>query len=186
MSAENENDSQPLRFNIDLKWSLWQDSEPEFAERFPGVLETAKMAFSGEGSEVCILTAPRKECRYGKVQIHEGGAHVSFNFEWDEPRDQADRLHEYPDLLTLTEQELEKSTDEIANWLSEVQWCWEEEVTARSFEDLMVAIDDVEARLLQYEDQVSLAFEHYLDTIRIELRAERNFKASERADEKSL
>lgn len=154
------------KHNVDLKWSLWMASEAEFAERVEeGVLDDMKKAFAGEIEECQINTAPKKEIRYGKVNIYEGGAHVELSYEWDEPYEFLDRLAMFVDesgSAELTEEESEQATDDIAEYFSEVQFYVDEEVEATDFADLMEKIDAVETKLIEREKKESAGFDSYL------------------------
>jgi hypothetical protein len=83
-----------LTFECDLKWSLWSQDEEHWKGycRRGDVWGAMKAAFLGEGPPVTVFTAPRKEIRYGRVYVTEGGATGYFRTEWDEPHCLADTL----------------------------------------------------------------------------------------------
>jgi hypothetical protein len=161
---------------VDLKYALWSAHREEWEDREPGAWELMEAAFEGYevppidpqelGDVVCarIRTAPRKEIRYGVVEIGEGSASVRFKAGWDSI---ADLVPE-----GVPEERFEEVRDAIWEWFlgdgmmdedgDPLGALVEEEVTAGTFVELMVKIDDLEDRLLREERERSKALDEYL------------------------
>lgn len=153
---------------IDLRWSLWQRLP---SEDFPeAVIADMEEAFKGEGEEVTVRTAPKKEIRFGQVVVFEGGADVVFDFEWDEPYEQLWRIEETTG--ELTEAQSEDLSGRIASWMSEMDWNIHREIEATTFEELMEKIDMTEEDLMELEDNQSKAFDEYLKHLATSVKEE--------------
>ena len=80
----------PLKFCIDLKWSLWSVSEEYWQEYAPETLKHIKAGFAGgfteHGDVIVVSTAPRKEIRFGMVTIDPKTrvVTVAFRSEFDD------------------------------------------------------------------------------------------------------
>ena len=117
----------PLEFRIDLKWSLWSADIEHFEEYAPETLKHLKAGFDGAfaeyGDYVVIVTAPRKEIRYGKVTIDPKTDRVTVTFraEWDDDQEE--------------------------------QGVWESDEfeLPETLEEFMKLVDDAEARLIEKE-----------------------------------
>lgn len=83
---------------VDLKWSLWSRDKETWEEYAPGILDWMRKWFEAstdEGNPESaglsdsprkVGTAPRKEIRFGDVEIEPEKAHVHFWAEWDSGR----------------------------------------------------------------------------------------------------
>jgi len=60
---------------VDLKWSLWSEDPGTWEEYAPAALADMEAAAAG-GEAVRIYTAPRKEIRYGMVDIPPSGKDI--------------------------------------------------------------------------------------------------------------
>lgn len=81
--------------NVDLKWSLWSKDRDYWEDYVPGVWDQIGKLPVGQTIE--INTAPKKEIRFGHVQITRSEpkkwvAWGKFKTEWDEIDDLADSL----------------------------------------------------------------------------------------------
>jgi hypothetical protein len=163
-------------YSIDLRWSLWAAYPEEFdSPRAQEALAAMRAAFEGgvfaDEEEVTIHTAPKKEIRFGRVEVFEGGAKVEFSFEWDEPYEQLWRVEEVAG--ELTESEAQAAKNEIASWMGEMTWSIEEEIYAITFDELLQKIDKVETELLALEDSQSKAFDPFLKALGEQIKEER-------------
>ena len=117
----------PLEFRVDLKWSLWSVAEEYWQEYAPETLKHLKAGFAGDfdehGDTIVVVTAPRKEIRFGKVVVDPKAnlVTVTFTSEFDD--------------------------DE------EVQGVWESDEfpLPATFEEFMTKVDEVEERLIAKE-----------------------------------
>lgn len=117
----------PLEFRIDLKWALWSTNESLWADYAPDTFKHLKSGFAGDfdehGDAIVVVTAPRKEIRFGKVVLDPkaGTVTVTFNSEFDD--------------------------DE------EVQGVWESDEfpMPATFEEFLAKVDEVENRLIAKE-----------------------------------
>ena len=106
----------PLEFHIDLKWSLWSVQAEHFEEYAPETIKHLRAGFAGgfdeHGDTIVVLTAPRKEIRFGKVTIDPKAnlVTVEFRSEFDDDS----QLHE-TDEFTLpdTIEEFMTKVDEV-------------------------------------------------------------------------
>jgi hypothetical protein len=153
-----------LRFNIDLRWSLWTESLDELTEAYPRAFCAAEQAFLGTGQPVLIESNPKKEIRFGQVRFEQGKAIVNFSFEWDEPFDQISRIEVHPD---LTNAERAYALGRIANHFEDAcTWYVAETVEAETFAGLIAKIDQVEAEMIEAEEEQSKAFDTVLFDIK--------------------
>lgn len=163
----------PIEFEVDLKWglwdtdeSIWEDCEGESGKE---IYQKMREAFKGEGAPVTIQTAPRKEIRFGTVDIYEGGASVKFHTHWDSPWDLL------PDCLPDDEEVQEDFKNLIEDYLQDSYGYCEgdvndpigaeisDDIKAGTFEELMGKIDELESELLDLESQHSTEFHQFLD-----------------------
>ena len=162
----------PIEEEVDLKWSLWQESEDEWEDYAPGVYQKLKDAFLGDGAEIRVHTAPRKEIRFGDVVISEGKAEVNFRAIWDSPS--ALVPDACPEFLRDEMEEL------ITSYFSEKDgyyYDYEDPIgasvvqslSAVSFDKLMGEIDDLENKLVSEEGENSELFDVWLKSTLIEL-----------------
>jgi hypothetical protein len=161
MQAKRTKKTEPLEFDIDLRWSLWTADEDGFAENDHNqkVLDAMKAAFAG-GRPVTVNTAPKKEIRFGSVDITKGTANVHFSFEWDEDYEHLYRVEEIaPDLSPKEERDARES---ISMFLCELENYQDREIKADTFAELMAAIDKVESDLLESEQSQSDSFEEMI------------------------
>lgn len=156
-------------FQVDLKWSLWSLNDSEFPDE---VLFEMQMAFEGDLPAVIIRTHPRKEIRFGSVEVYKGGADVCFYFEWDDPRSIQKVLSD----LSLSQGERDFATDRIAAFYSEMTWQISRVIAAGSFVELMEQIDQVESDLMELEIHQSKALDSELEQIAKTIRAGRKKK----------
>ena len=152
---------------VDLKYALWSCDEyiwNDYAE--DGILKQMEDAFLGEGPIINILTAPRKEIRYGTVCIEKGKSSVHFYTLWDEPYchvpdDCPDRIRPFIEFL------LEEYFSYDYNGLgysddSPIGAEIRTEVEATTFSELMEKIDAVENELIQDEERNSQEFHKWI------------------------
>lgn len=158
------------KVRVDLKWACWSRDEGHWEQYAPGIWERMQSAFNGTQGPVEISTGPRKEIRYGSVEISKGQASGHFCTEWDDVESLADTLGLTDDngdwKLPEEEQEelLSKYGREKLN--ADQDMCFRESipfsmhtyepgmdrdftVKARSFAKLMERIDAEEDQLLQ-------------------------------------
>lgn len=93
--ADAEYYPQPEDLNVDLKWSVWSMDETEWEERAPGAWEQMREYFDAStdpgnpeqselvGHPLVVNSGPRKEIRWGTVEISPGRATVKMWAEWD-------------------------------------------------------------------------------------------------------
>lgn len=141
----------PEVIRVNLKWSAWSKHQEHWDDHAPGIWE--KLSALPIGQSVTVRTAPRKEIRYGTVEISrvahptrpEGfwEAQAAFEEVWDTTGDLAGSL----DLDEAGEDALceklsiglgDSFTIQVSN-----------HVEAPTFEKLMVAIDRIEDDLIQ-------------------------------------
>lgn len=149
---------------LDLKHSLWTSSEGEFPD---SVCYPMMQAFEGAGEPIKVITEPSKHFRHGTVEIYEGGADVEFYYEWDEPCARVDEVGEQLDIVhpALDDDEVEFVADKIATFYSENTWCIAREVHAKTFEELLQGIDDIESYLIESEAHAEKAFHQWITVI---------------------
>lgn len=167
--------------DVDLKWGLWSPDKSIWEERAPGVWKKLERAFKGTGPAVTVHTAPRKEIRYGTVEVWKGHATVRFGSIWDEPS-----CH-VPE--SVPESRFEKAREAIWEWFSGDYGFWDgdpespigalvetgwDPIRARSFDALMRKIDAMEADLLNQESEHSKAFDEFLKELAKELGRKRS------------
>lgn len=130
---------------VDLKWSLWSTDKSNWDDRAPGTWDA--MANLEVGETFGIFTAPKKEIRYGTVAItrfeESWLAHGYFEETWDSVTDLCDTLG-IPEEQEYEMHEVLPYTDS-----GEVGACRHFDVTAPTFEELMKAVDDEEAKLIE-------------------------------------
>jgi len=89
-----EVNAEPEVLKVDLKWSMWSRHEGYWQGFAPGVW--GKLEAMKPGDEIVIKTAPRKEIRFGVVEIVRGkeefSAHGQFSEHWDDVGDLCDTL----------------------------------------------------------------------------------------------
>jgi hypothetical protein len=95
---ESEHFNEKYERTVDLKWSVWSRDKTVWDERAPGVWEWMREWFEAStddgnpesaglsGLPRKVSTAPRKEIRFGDVEISPGQAQVHFWAEWDSGR----------------------------------------------------------------------------------------------------
>lgn len=147
---------EPLRFDIDLKWSLWSKDKEYWLEYAP---ETFKHIQSGidegwleeTGETLEIVSRPRKECRYGKVLLKYSAKHdrVTANVylvdSWDEPDAIADTLGLTGETTTLL--------DQLPYVDGEPGVCVEKELLIDSCEELLRMVGQLEDELLIHSEE---------------------------------
>lgn len=168
-----------IEHSIDLRWSLWTANVREIK---PEIVLDMRRAFNGSGNPVLVKTAPKKEIRFGKVQIEQGHALVTFHFEWDEPYEQVYRVEELvkPD---MDEGERQKAIGLIQDFYVGMTWYVYRDVRPKSFIGLMKGIDAVESDLLALEDRQSKAHENNIKFIAEYIRNKRK-EQNERSTER--
>jgi hypothetical protein len=144
---------------VDLTWSLWSLYKDYWEEQAPGVWD--KIEGLEVGKSIEIETAPRKEIRYGGVEISrtETGWQATGQFfaVWDEAEELAetvgveeDRIDEVRKVLPVTWEGPGVDVDI--------------EVEAPTLEELMRLIDKREDVLLEEEKEAWTKFErHFKD-----------------------
>lgn len=142
---------EPIKLQVDLKWSLWSEDRGYWEEFAPGTWAQMEAAFLGSGPPVVVHTAPRKEIRYGSVTIAKGKAFGHFCHEWDE-------LPELADTLGAVCNEAFNETIPFSSHLMEPGTDWEfgeigKSIRARTFLQLMRKIDQEEARAISHNKQ---------------------------------
>lgn len=139
--------------HVDLKWSLWTTERETWDEYAPGCWERMAAAFDGEAGPITILTAPRKEIRYGRVTIGRGEAHVELRCGWDDigalmaMHDLDPERDEHRDAVTSYFEGgdgFDPDGDTVGAIVQEV-------VSALTFRALVAAIDAMEELLLRVE-----------------------------------
>lgn len=150
---------------VDLKWSLWAALAFDWEDYAPGVVARMRAAFEGTGPAVLVRTAPRKEIRYGSVFIHKGRADVDFYCVWDESNDLV------PESIT-DDAARDDAAESIGRWFEDHDESGDnvpcrviETVRARTFERLMLKVDQCETRLLKEEEEQSQRFHEFLATL---------------------
>jgi hypothetical protein len=129
------------------------------------------LAWSGNG-DLEIRTSPNKETRFGSVVVRNGGADVSFTYEWDEPYDLASGL----DVDDLTEGEIEYAADQISEFERGMEWGVSRAVEASSVGDLLKQIDSVEKELIELESACSAEFGSFIKDLEKEIKENRERK----------
>src|SRR5512137_184625 len=130
---------------VDLKWSLWS-ADPDYWEEHDGgeVLAAMRAALAG-GDVVEVVTAPRKEIKFGRVLVGEGRANVSFRSEWDSI---SDLLGELGEDTASVEMATEWFLDQGLLLYGEPCGAHvQEQIQARCLEDLLARVDELEERL---------------------------------------
>lgn len=129
---------------VDLKWSLWSADKKHWEQHAPRVWEDIEKLKAGQ--KMHVRTAPRKEIRYGSAVIKRHPdcyvAAVDFATEWDEMESLCDTLG-IPEDRRI---EVEAGVFPLHENGIGVTVC--REVRGETVEALMLAIDEVEARLL--------------------------------------
>lgn len=154
---------------VDLKWSLWTEDESTWEEyRAKDVLEKVKAAFEG-GEQFTVYTAPRKEIRYGSVTVSKGKAVVEFNAVWDSPQSLL------PDGLW----ENDLAVDAVHDWFCNHEGFLDGDpespvgarvmrtVEAKSFPELLQAVDACEADLLQEEQEAGKELDSFIKGLEV-------------------
>lgn len=151
---------------VDLKWSLWTADRGIWDEYAPGAWSEMRKAFFGKSDEVTVHTAPRKEIRYGTVEVREGEAFVSFRAIWDAPNC---HVPEH-----VPEDQIDEASETIASWFDDNEGYEDgdtespvaaqviRKVKADSFPKLMRKIDECEEQLLREEQEASEHFAEYI------------------------
>lgn len=151
--------------DVDLKWSLWSDSKDHwigYSDR-ADVWNAMVAAFHGRGPWICVWTAPRKEIRYGRVNISHHCADGYFRTEWDDPAELADTLgltkglndDEWEDWLNSDEYQAfcESLPYNEHSCNGEPGVLVEFEHNADTFDELMKLIDESESELIQESER---------------------------------
>lgn len=109
----------PIVFTVDLKHALWS-ADPEYWKEYaPDTLAHLAAGFDGAfdeyGDTIEIVTAPRKEIRYGKVVVDPKAnlVTVTFRAEWDDDEEEQGtwQSDEFP--LPETLEEFLKLVDQV-------------------------------------------------------------------------
>jgi hypothetical protein len=135
---------------VDLKWALWSAERITWEDNGHGDALRQMEAALGGGETVTVLTAPRKEIRYGRVEVGEKTAFVQFRTEWDELYELADTLGVNPGDPAAMEG-LEMILPSNGNGEFGVL----EEAAIEgiaSLDDLLSRVDEVEKRLLEADE----------------------------------
>lgn len=140
-----------MEVSVDLKWGLWSRDFSTWDDQAPGVLIDLFDALI-RGETVTIRTAPRKEIRFGSVDIVPDGtrlrAHGSFSAGWDDPRELADGYF-------IPEELYDAFVASIPFTSSGPGVEIEFDVSADDLEQLFAQIDREEDRLLAKEERAS-------------------------------
>lgn len=155
-----------LVFAVDLKWSLWTTNERIWRDRAPDAWMPLRAGIEDgcleeSGDRLVIHTAPRKEIRFGTVELWFDGEHnrlkatINFSAEWDEVPDLLDALgfdrcdKQAEELLraTLAETGVDMSGESPTITVSESHTYRPDS----TLDEVLLAIDDVENRLLLRE-----------------------------------
>ena len=134
----------PDKIEVDLKWSCWSIDEGYWKEYAPGIFDRMLKAWKGESGPVTIVTAPRKEIRYGTVTISKGEAEGHFCAEWDS-------IEELADTLGTECDDAFRETIPYSSFLMEPGTDWDFSVKARSFQKLMERVDAEEDNLMEHD-----------------------------------
>lgn len=152
-------------FSVDLKWSLWSQYEEHWRDysREGEVWDAMRASFLGCGPNVKIWTAPRKEIRYGLVNVSHRCADGYFRTEWDEPHALADTLG-LLDGMSDDEWQAWLDSDDFQAFCESLPYnehsCNGEpgllvdfEHYADTFEELMRLVDESEEQVLQESNE---------------------------------
>ena len=131
--------------SVDLKWALWSREQCHWTEYAPGAWGRMAGAFNGTHPPVRIVTAPRKEIRYGTVTVRKGRAEGTFTCEWDSVVALADTLG------TVNDDAFIETIPYNNN--GEPGTSREFSVQSRTFRQLMTRIDKEESALLETDHQ---------------------------------
>jgi hypothetical protein len=132
---------------VDLKWSLWSAECVTWEDYGYGEALRLMEEALGGGEPVTIHTAPRKEIRYGSVEVGEKIAFIQFRTEWDELHDLADTLGIAP-----ADHEAMESLEMILPSNGNGEFGVLEEASLEgitSLEELLTRVDGVEKDLLE-------------------------------------
>lgn len=146
---------QPETAKVDLKLSLWSRDKECWEERATGLWD--RLSDLEPGSRMEIRTAPRKEIRFGRVEIErrqsDWSAIGQFEAHWDAVEDLCDSLG-------IPEEDYETVAEGVPRTDSGDPGVERDfEVRAASLAELMVLIDDEEASLLEEEKHAWADFE---------------------------
>jgi hypothetical protein len=159
----------PLDFEIDLKWSLWSTDESLWKESCKeenqDILTIMRNAFNGTDKRIVIHSAPRREIRFGQVELSKGKAKVEFSAVWDTsfdlvPDNCPKRLRK--NLIEEIEFYFEDNFYDDQNPLGALV---STVVESDSFDDLMFKIDGLEDKLIEDEKENSKKFHEWLNDI---------------------
>lgn len=153
---------------VDLKWSLWSKDSSYWDEmNATAQLKAVKAAFLG-GEPVKLVTAPRKEIRFGTVFVTKGCAMVEFSAVWDDPRSLL------PDELSMED----LATDAVHDWFcgflgyldgdpeSPIGAQVVKMVEANDFEVPMNGIDACEEELIEQEKANGKMMDGFIDSLK--------------------
>jgi len=149
--------------SIDLKHSLWTTDTSTWDDRAPGILDRMRAAFAGDGPEFQVRTAPAKEIRFGSVIVSKGHADVVFALQWDDPQDLATAIETKLN-DEMTDEELDWAADAISDYLAENgdEFRRERILEAATFDMLMERVDEVEARLIEGNQEFEKDFDAFI------------------------
>lgn len=153
-----------MQRTIDIKWSLWSASPDTIEEYAPGLVAQVLAAYDGTGPAVTIYTGPRKEIRYGTIEVSAGRAWVDMYTEWDNIEEGL-----CPD--DIDPEQVRPFFDYGYGYgdNGEPRGAWvTETVEGVPAADLLARIDAVEEKLLALDREQSNAFDAWCDGIREE------------------
>lgn len=155
------------RHNVDMKWGMWSTSPAIWQEYAPeawdAILRNVPVSIEDFNETflerpdtrevVTLITAPRKECRYGTVTIMpNNGKHimtvdVDFHTEWDGPYDLARTLFYMENQRHPNEEEQEQLAEELYEEDLGTDYCTILRVD--TLHELLEQVDGAEVALLE-------------------------------------